>query len=134
METAFLPNVDRPTSSSYLPIMSRVFSFILLALMLAVPTLCMGDVLEHGCQHEDVGILDDDCGDASEHDPCVSYGLPQDRDTQKALDFELSWVPIAPCYWELAVDVSWRSWTESAPLPPDWTNLPYKASDRPLRI
>lgn len=114
--------------------MSRLLSFILLALMLAVPTLCMGGLLEHGCAHDEVATLDDDCEDTSEQDPCVSYALPQDRDTQKALDFELDWVPIALLCWEIAEEVSWRPCSTSTPLPPDWPNLPYKASDRPLLI
>lgn len=114
--------------------MSRVLSFILLALMLAVPALCMGGLLEHGCAHEEVATLDDDCDDSGEQDPCVSYALPQDRNTQNALDFELSLVPVARFCWEVAEEVSWRPCSTSAPLPPDWSNLPYKASDRPLRI
>ena len=116
--------------------MSRFLTSLFVAFMLlAGPALCVSGLIEHECDCGQGGAEmqcqhEDSCSD----DPCESFTVPKDQEVRSILDFEVSWVPVALFTWDVELDSTRRSRSWSPPPPPDWWNLPYAQSDRPLLI
>lgn len=116
--------------------MARLLSSLFVAFMLlAGPALCIGGFIEHECDCGDGGVEmqcqhEESCSD----DPCESLTTPSERDARSLLDIEVPWVSLAVVTWD--AELASAKWSRSArpPLPPDWWNLPYAQSDRPLLI
>jgi len=129
--------LTNPSSrTSVANIMFRLLSSLFIAFLLfAVPALCMGGLSEHECDCGQGGAEEQCQHEAScSDDPCESFTVPKDQEMRSILDLEVSWVPVALFMWDVELDSTrWsRSW--SPPPPPDWSNLPYAQSDRPLLI
>ena len=116
--------------------MARLLPSLFAAFMLLVaPALCIGGLIEHECDCGQGGAEmqcqhEDSCSD----DPCEPLVVPQEREARSLLDIELPWVPVALFTWDVELDSTRWSRTWSPPPPPDWSNLPYAQSDRPLLI
>ena len=116
--------------------MARLFSSLFLAFMLLVgPAICIGGLLEHACDCGQGGAEmqcqhEDSCSD----DPCASLTAPSERDARTLLDIEAPWVFLAVVTWNAELAPARWSWSARPSLPPDWSNLPYAQSDRPLLI
>jgi len=113
--------------------MARFISTLsLLFVLLVVPALCAGGLLEHVCDCGESVTCghEDECAD----DPCVTVTRVEDQDAQANFEYEGPSVQVAilTLAAELAA-VNWE-WSLRRPQPPDRWNLPYAQSDQPLLL
>lgn len=124
-----------PSRPSVRTVMARLTASLLIVwAFFAGPSLCMGGLLTHSCDHEGGSDLQCQHEDSCPDDPCVTPVRSPD-DARTKFEFE------AP---EIAVVViEWREQFHSRVLrhpssysepPPDRPKLPYAQSDRPLLL
>ena len=99
------------------------------------PALCVGGLLEHACSEGEIE-MDVECGheESCPADVCSSAVRACERESQLDLAGFAAPVLFVLPTWEIDAVMFTSTRTTSQPLPPDRSNLPFAASDRPQLI